>query len=180
MMSNYYLARPYAEAIFEHAKNVNTLSVWSATLAALTMVVEDSEAQAFIGNPFANAVDILDMLMSIVETDAKAKSILEAFIMLLIHNKRVLVIPAIFEIFESMRTEFDKTIQVKVRTMEPLTSTQRKILKQALTRRLSREVTLEESIDPETLGGAVIEAGDFVLDGSVCGQLNRLRNELVL
>jgi F-type H+-transporting ATPase subunit delta len=179
-MSNYYLAHPYAEAIFSHAKDTKTLGAWSRILETLAMVVGDAQAQAFLRNPFANAVDILDMLMSITEADLKDKSILEALIMLLIHNKRILVIPAIRDVFESMRAEEEKSVQVIVRSMDPLTSGQRKKLKQALTRRLSRDVTLEEIIDPEVLGSAVIEAGDFVLDGSILGQLNRLRNELVL
>jgi F-type H+-transporting ATPase subunit delta len=59
-----------------------------------------------------------------------------------------------------------------------LDAAQAEKLKQALNTRLRRQVRMQNSVDASLLGGAVIRAGDLVIDGSLKGRLDRLGTEL--
>jgi F-type H+-transporting ATPase subunit delta len=67
---------------------------------------------------------------------------------------------------------------VRVVSAVALEGEQAKRMSQALAKRFEREIELENEVDPAVLGGAVIYAGDEVIDGSVRGRLARLQNSL--
>ena len=71
-------------------------------------------------------------------------------------------------------------MRARVRTAVPLTDEERRTLSTKIGHvRRSRQVVLEEVVDPTMLGGGVVESGGVVLDGSVEGQLERMRRRLV-
>lgn len=99
---------------------------------------------------------------------------------LLVENKRVGLLPDIKVIFDSLRQEAEKTITVQVQSFSPLSIAQQNALIAQLSQRLQRQVALEQSVDASLLGGAIIHAGDLVIDGSVRGKLNKLANSLAV
>ena len=88
--------------------------------------------------------------------------------------------PDIKAIFEVLRAEQEKTLKVKVISFAELTKEQQAQLTSSLSQRLERQVTLEVNLDKSLLGGAVVHAGDLIIDGSVRGKLNKLRTELAV
>ena len=96
------------------------------------------------------------------------------FIRLLAENRRLGLLPEIAQGFEQLRADAERTIEATVRSASPLGDQERAALAQALKKRLDREVTLKCETDPRLIGGAVIRAGDLVIDGSVRGKLERL------
>ena len=104
---------------------------------------------------------------------------IENFIALLAENKRLLLLPEIALQFEALRAEQEKTLVATVSSFSAFTKVQEQQLIESLSRRLQRQVTLEIKIDSSLIGGAVIRAGDFVIDGSVRGKLSKLSTELV-
>lgn len=90
-----------------------------------------------------------------------------------------MALPALSLLFEDMRAEHEKTLSVDVISFSPLSKHQEAELIQRLKRRLKRDITLNISIDHHLLGGAIIQAGDLVIDGSVRGELNKLKATLV-
>ena len=72
----------------------------------------------------------------------------------------------------------DNTIDVEVTSAVELNAAQADKLKQALSKRLKRQVRMQTSVDPALVGGAVVRAGDLVIDGSLKGRLERLATEL--
>ena len=96
------------------------------------------------------------------------------FLRMLSDNGRLGVLPEIAAAYEALRAEAEGRIEVEVRSAQPLGDATRAALQSALERRLSRAVTLANVIDPSLIGGAVIRAGDLVIDGSVHGRLQDL------
>jgi F-type H+-transporting ATPase subunit delta len=87
-------------------------------------------------------------------------------------------LPEIAAHFEAFRSEVENTIDVDVVSAVALNSAQADKLKAALAKRLKRSVRMQNSVDPGLLGGAVVRAGDLVIDGSLKGRLQRLATEL--
>ena len=76
------------------------------------------------------------------------------------------------------RADVENTVDVTVTSALPLTAEQGAKLSDALTRRLRRTVRLNTTVDPSLIGGAVVRAGDFVVDGSLRGRIERLGNTM--
>jgi F-type H+-transporting ATPase subunit delta len=170
------IARPYARAIFEIALESKQLSEWSSLLSILSLAVSLPEAVQFLRNPEVTQSDYVDLLMTV---SAKAKSkpdntLMKHFISLLAENKRLLLLPNITMEYERLRAKQERTLRVTVNTYNLLSEKQQQQLIQKLTERFQRQVELEIVIDENLLGGAIIQAGDVVIDGSVKGQLIRL------
>lgn len=175
------IARPYAKAIFEYALDAKNLSQWSAILQDLTCAVLDENAKQFITNPAVTSAQQTELLLTLfARTDANEKELgtIEKLIQLLAQNKRLMLLPDIKLLFEVLRAEQEKTLEVKVTSYADLSSAHQQQLISSLSKRLQREVTLNLSVDDSLLGGAVIHAGDLIIDGSVRGKLDKLRTNL--
>lgn len=173
------IARPYAKAIFEYALSNKQLSQWSDLLAYLSGLVSSEKVAQFITNPDSKPDQQAEFLLADTETLAgDAGNALNNFVKILADKKRLLALPEIKAIYEALRAEEEKSIQVEVISFSPLSDAQEARLAEKLRKRLNRQVSLSVTLDPLLLGGAVIKAGDLVIDGSVSGQLNKLRANL--
>jgi F-type H+-transporting ATPase subunit delta len=93
---------------------------------------------------------------------------------LLAENKRLQLLPEISELFESLKANQEMTIDVELSTAFELNKDVVKKITQALQTRLNREIKLQTRVDRNLIGGAVIRAGDTVIDSSVRGKLTKL------
>lgn len=174
------IARPYAKAIFKHALEAKQLAAWSTILNDLAGAALSTDAVEFICNP-ATTAELHAQLLLVVCDKSHGTSDLKTvknLVNMLAENKRLLVLPDIYAQYEALRTEQEKTLTANVSSFSALTSTEQQNLINALGQRLQRKVTLEVTIDKSLLGGAVIRAGDLVIDGSVRGKLNKLGTSL--
>ncbi len=80
--------------------------------------------------------------------------------------------------FDELKDEAEGVVDVTVTSAAPLDDSQRQSLASALQRRLKRQIRLHCDTDPGLIGGAVLKAGDLVIDGSVRARLNRIAYEL--
>lgn len=172
------IARPYAKAIFEQALEQNKLAEWSDYLTILTHAILNPLAVDFIANPASTDEQKIELLKSICSAQIKDNESLSHLVTLLIMNKRVMLIPEIKVLYEIHRAEQEKILEVDVMSFSALSPAQQNKLVESLSKRLNRKVSLKISIDPSLLGGAVIQAGDLVIDGSVRGKLNKLGTSL--
>jgi F-type H+-transporting ATPase subunit delta len=173
-MSSTTLARPYAKAIFEHALAEQKLAHWSDYLSVLAQAVLDANASQFIANPASTPEQQIELLQAVCKVKDKETQSLSNLISLLATNKRLMLLPEISALYEIHRAEQEKTLGVDVVSYSVVSSAQQQQLIETLSKRLQRNVALNISIDPSLLGGAVIRAGDLVIDGSVRGKLNKL------
>lgn len=184
MADNNTVARPYAQAAFEVAEGSNELSAWSDALDAARAMLEDGEVVAFLSNPGldnARRLEFLTGLFSAADVNMLGGSHEKGtnFLKILLANGRVGVLPEIAEHFDALKAEIENTVDVTVRSASPVSDERLAAISKALEKRLGRSVNVVTEIDENLIGGAVITAGDVVIDGSMRARLNGLANVLV-
>lgn len=171
------IARPYAQAAFGLAKENNDLARWSDMLGFAAVAVTDDAMQIYVNNPKVDQ-ETLSRLMIEVCGD-QLNDLGKNFIKVLVANKRLNVLPEIVVLYNQFRADAEKTVEAEVISAFPLTDAQQDSLITGLKKRLGREVNLVSKVDENLLGGAIVRAGDLVIDGSVSGQLSKLETTLL-
>lgn len=166
------IARPYALAAFENALAHHAVSDWEQFLQAASVIALNEDAQSLIMNPRATPTQLGEFFCDILSSSLSEQQ--KNFIRLLADNRRLSLLPEIATLFKGYREEHDKTLTVRVASAIPLDAAYQQKLTDALTKRFKRNVTMTCEVDPRVLAGAVVYAGDTVIDGSVRGKLNRL------
>ena len=177
------VARPYARALFDVAKAAGALAEWSAALAAAAGVIEDHAAGEYLGSPAVDDAERLAFLESVLGdlpegapfASAEGKSLLK----LLVENDRLEALSEISEAFDERKAHAENRIKVKLVAACPVDSDVAEKIAAALERRLGRKVELECEVDGALIGGAIIQAEDKVIDGSVRARLARLTESLI-
>jgi len=166
------LARPYANAVFASAKASGELDRWSRMLQFLAAASSDVQMKVLLEAPEVAEVQKAHQLVEVCgeELDNRAKN----FVQVLAANKRLNLIEEIGELFEDLRAQEQQSLDVEVISAFPLSDAEAESLRAALGRRFAKEVRLTSEVDRNLIGGAVIRAGDMVIDGSVRGKLNKL------
>jgi F-type H+-transporting ATPase subunit delta len=183
------IARPYARAAFESATKLQSLAEWSETLARAAEVVTDARVRALIGNPRVALAELTELIFELATGAGAGKGQsarshkgqrsrshqeLHNLFQLLTANRRLSLLPEIAAQFEALRADAEQFASVEVRSARELTREQAQRLQSALERRLGRTVRLSTHVDPSLIGGAVVQYGDFVLDGSLRRSLERM------
>lgn len=170
------VARPYAKAIFEMALERNALQEWSNTLGFLALLVNDAGMKPILKNPLLSKEEIGSIFVSIGadRLNKEAKNLIE----ILAAKKRLQILPAIASLYEQFVAERNKIIDVKVVSAYPIDSARIKRLQKALENNLNKQVIMQCAVDDKLLGGAIIYAGDQVIDGSLRSKLKRLSERL--
>ena len=170
------IARPYAKAAFDYARGAQALRQWSDGFKTACEIVADSRVQALAGDPGCSAAALAGFIIDVA--GAKLDAGMQNFIRVLAENHRLLLLPEIAAHYEAARSEAENTVDVEVISAVALDSAQAEQLAAAVSTRLKRRVRMHNSVDPTLLGGAVIRAGDLVIDGSIKGRLQRLGTAL--
>lgn len=170
------IARPYAKAAFELAQAGGELKTWSEMLAFASAVVTDERIAALTHDPRVGHARLAGLLLEICGKRLTKEG--ANFIRLLIDNRRLAVLPEVLQQFEQLRAEAEARVDAEVISAAPLEPEQMQLLAKALQRKLGREVHLTPRIDPALIGGAIVRAGDLVIDGSVRAQLTALSSHL--
>jgi F-type H+-transporting ATPase subunit delta len=170
------IARPYAKAAFEYARDAHGFANWSAGLKTAAEIVADPRIAAFTKDPAWTPADLASSINDVA--GARLDAGMQNFVRILAENHRLLLLPEIAAHYEALRSAVENTIDVEVVSAIALDSSQADKLKDALATRLKRNVRMRNSVDPGLLGGAVVRAGDLVIDGSLKGRLQRLATEL--
>lgn len=172
MQENTTIARPYARAAFEQAQEEGELQKWSAMLQILKLIVSDPAMQLVISNPRLEREKLAELILDIC-----GKHLTELgrnFVKLLVDAGRVSVAPQIYELFEEKKARAEGIAEVEVISAYPLDDKQQEIIKKIMAKRLGRKIDITTRIDRSLIGGAVIRAGDSVIDASLRGRLKQL------
>jgi F-type H+-transporting ATPase subunit delta len=170
------IARPYAKAAFMSARDAKALPAWSGGLRVGAGLVADSRIADLITNPRMSPDEVVSMFAGLGGADIDLHW--QNFIRLLAQNKRLAVLPEIAAQFELLRAQYENEVDVQVTSAVPLSDSQRSKMAAALKSRFKRDVRMTTHLDPTLLGGAVIRAGDLVIDGSINGRLQRLTSDI--
>lgn len=170
------IARPYAKAAFEYARDANAFAGWSQGLQVAAEIVADPRVAALINDPEIAVADVADFVIGVAGDGLNQA--MQNFVRVLAENHRLPLLPEIAAHYEVLRAQAENTVDVEVISAVKLDAAQAEKLSAALNARLKRRVNMRNSVDATLLGGAVIRAGDLVIDGSLKGRLERLRTEL--
>lgn len=170
------VARPYARAAFAHAQAAKELPAWSKLLGAAAAAAADPRVARLIGNPHVTGLQLVELLTGVAAGAAGEQG--HNFLHALAENRRLALLPAIAAQFEVLRAETENVVDVEVIAAREIAAPQQKRLTEALKRRLGREVRMHTRIDESLIGGAIVRAGDLVIDGSLKGRLARLGSAL--
>ncbi|MEW5250364.1 F0F1 ATP synthase subunit delta [Microbulbifer sp. 2201CG32-9] len=166
------LARPYAKAAFASASEASDLKGWSAGLATAAAVSQSHKVGELLDNPQLTSEARADSFLSVCGDKLSEPG--KRFIRLLAENHRLRLLPEISSLFEELKAQAEATLDVEVVSAHPLSEAQAQRLTRALGEKFAREVHLRSSVDESLLGGAVIRAGDTVIDGTLRGRLTKL------
>lgn len=169
------LARPYARAAFETAQAGNALQEWAAALSTGGQLVADPASQEWIDDPRLSAEQRAALFLP---ADVAGDSAVARFFALLAENDRLPLLEEISDLFNELHAEAQRILEVKVRTAGPIDPAQEQMLTGALAKRFDRAIRLNIEIDPELIGGAIIDTGTMVIDGSLRARLARLKAQL--
>ena len=170
------LARPYARAAFEVAKDASVLGDWAHSLAFAAEVAKDERVAQLITDP---RVTTAQMVALHLPQGMGNDTPFAVFLGELTENGRLVLLPEIAALYETYKRDAESQLLVKVTSAIALDAAQTEQLKTSLKRRFKREIELETQVDASLLGGVVIDTGTEVIDGSARGRLDRLANALM-
>jgi F-type H+-transporting ATPase subunit delta len=169
------VARPYAKAAFDFAVENNAVDKWQDMLVFAGEVAVNESMENLLSG--AMAADTLSQLFINVcgeQLDDHGQN----FIKVLAESKRLPALPAICELFNAFKADYDKEIEVQVTAATELSGQQQADVSASLEKRLARRVKLHCNVDTSLIAGMVIKAGDTVIDGSIKSKLSRLSDAL--
>ena len=170
------VARPYAKAAFAQAKASGSLSSWSGALARAAAAVSDERVRGLFGSPKVTAVQLAELVSGVAGAELNADG--RNFIALLAENKRLPFLPEISHIFDALKADAERVVDVSITSAVPMGADEQGKLVSALEKRFDRKVRVEAAVDASLIGGAVVRAGDLTIDGSVKARLARLAQDL--
>ncbi len=171
------LARPYANAVFAAAKEHGELDRWSRMLQFLATAAADPQVQTLLEAPEVSDEQKAFRLVDICSDELNDRG--RKFVRVLAENKRLALLGEVADQFEALRAQEQKSLDVDITSAFPLSGEEEARIRSALIRRFDREIQLTSQVDPSLIGGAVIRAGDTVIDGSVHGKLQKLAESIL-
>jgi F-type H+-transporting ATPase subunit delta len=184
MADNNTIARPYAQAVFDLANESGDLATWSEALDVASQFMADGQVAEYLGDPAFDNGQRLEFLTGLF--DKAGASVLGGkdkkgtnFLKLLLEYRRVAVLPEIAEHFEALKAVVENVVEVTVTSATEISKKQQDTISKALRERLGRDVNIETQVDENLIGGAVIRAGDVVIDGSLRARLEGLATALI-
>ena len=169
-------AKRYAQAAFDLALAANDIEGWRRGMDTIAEFMGDEEVRKVLENSHVPQDSKL-RLISAALSDLPAMQLNLA--RLLVRKGRTALAPEIANQFRLMAQDRAGIVQARATTALPLTSAEQEALRERLRSTTGHEVELETNVDPDLLGGLVVQIGDRLFDASVRGKLHALRRTLV-
>ncbi|GBE10252.1 ATP synthase subunit delta [bacterium BMS3Bbin12] len=171
------LARPYARAAFEYARERNALPPWRNFLLHLSELVALAPVRDLITSPAVKRAERAELLGELASEHPPSGG--ANLLRLMAENDRLQVLPALAAEFMRLAAMAETTAKVVIETAVPLEKAHSERLIEALSRRLDCKIEAHFEVVPEIIGGVVIRADDHVIDGSIATRLRRLARAMV-
>ncbi len=165
-------ARPYARAVFETAQESGRLSEWSDELGFMGAVASNDDVISLLARPEMAKQAGADAFVKLCDGKLGDEAI--NLVRMLAENDRLSLLPEMSGLYEILKDEAEGSVEALVTSAKKLTKAEEDAISKALKKRLGRDVKLKVSVDDALLGGAIIQAGDLVIDGSLKGRLKKM------
>jgi F-type H+-transporting ATPase subunit delta len=170
------IARPYAEAAFQIARDAQALPAWSDLLRFAATIVRDPRVAEALDNPRLDAAAKQSLLLSIGGDRFTGEA--RNFIRVLVESERVALLPHIAAMLDALKNDAEATADATIESAFELSDAQVAELRGALEKRFGKKIEATVMVNPELIGGARVTVGDAVLDGSVQAKLAAMRAQL--
>jgi F-type H+-transporting ATPase subunit delta len=170
------IARPYAEAAFEIARESNGLEDWSRMLRLCAGIVRDAQVARALDNPRLGVSEKQALLLDIAGDRLTEEG--RNFLRVLVDADRIGLLPEIAGLFDALKDHAEGTAKAEIETAYPLQNGQLEELTAALSKRFGKRVEATVRVNPDLIGGARVSVGDSVIDGSVQAKLAAMRTRL--
>jgi len=171
------IARPYARAAFSRGLDqTDGLGTWSRMLSLLAAAVSEPIVEEALDTPTLTTEDETSLILQVMGDDLNQDG--QNFVSVLAEYGRLALLPTIAELFELLKANHEKTMDVEVTSAFDVSDQEKTELGAALQRMLQRDINIETEVDKLLIGGVVIRAEDTVIDDSVKGRLEKLSMEL--
>ncbi|GAB3025861.1 F0F1 ATP synthase subunit delta [Bowmanella dokdonensis] len=169
------IARPYAKAAFDSAVENQAVDKWQHMLSFASAVAGNDRIQDLLSSAMA-AEKLAEIFINVCgdELDQQGQNLIKV----MAENGRLKTLPDVLGLFNQLKAEFDKEVEVVITSATELSAKQQSDLSASLEKRLARKVKLNCNVDPALVAGVIIKAGDTVIDGSIRSKLNRLADAL--
>ena len=167
------IARPYARAAFSRGLDqTDVLGTWSRMLSLLAAAVSEPIVEEALDTPTLTTEDETSLILQVMGDDLNQDG--QNFVSVLAEYGRLALLPTIAELFELLKANHEKTMDVEVTSAFEVSDQEKIELGAALQRMLQRDINIETEVDKLLIGGVVIRAEDTVIDDSVKGRLEKL------
>lgn len=166
------LARPYAKAAFEFALVAKDLAGWQQALSVAAAVSADDHVLDVLSSPSLTSAEKGEKFTELCGDALNDKQ--ANFAKVLASNNRLALLPEVRELFELYKANQEKTVDVEIQTAFEISAELEQKIAATLKERLDRDIQLQTTVDKNLIGGALIRAGDTVIDGSARGRLAKL------
>ncbi|GBC97167.1 ATP synthase subunit delta [bacterium HR16] len=172
------VARRYARALFNAAVRTQAVEAVNEALQQLLDTLrEQPPLQRLLLNPLIPRERKQQMVQESI--GRQTHPLLASLLNVLVDKRRERLLPEVAREFSDLRDEHLGIVRVQATTAYPLDSQQEEALIRSLGQRTGKTVVLETHVDPSLIGGIVVRIGDTIIDGSVRGQLLRLKQYLL-
>jgi F-type H+-transporting ATPase subunit delta len=168
------LSGRYAVALFDLARDAQSLDTVAESLAALKAAVAESpDFKGLINSPVLSR-EAAGKTIAAVASSIGIDDLTTKFLGVLAQNRRLGQLPAVIRAYETLLSNHKGEARAEVTSAYPLTKTQITALQKSLKARVGREVAVEAKVDPAILGGLVVKIGSQMIDSSIRTRLNTL------
>lgn len=169
------IARPYAEALFQVARQ-HDLNAWREQIDALALVAGDAGLRQFADHPKTLPAQVFDVMVEAAKLPLAEG--MRNFLRTAIDNGRLDALPAVAAQFHRLASEAQGVAEAHVESAFAIDAAQLAVLVAVLEKRFGRKLTATVTVEPSLIGGVRVTVGDEVLDTSVRARLERMKTTL--
>ena len=166
------IARPYAEALFQVARQ-GDVSVWAQQIEALAQVAQHPQVRQFADSPKASEDQVVDLVTTAAQLPLLPG--VQNFLRTVVANGRLVALPAIAEQFHGLVSAASGVSDAVIYSPYPIEPAPLAEVVASLEKRFGRKLSASVVLEPELIGGIRVVVGDEVLDTSVKARLERMK-----
>ncbi len=170
------IARPYAKAVLAVAAANNSYAEWSKMLEILALLLADARVITIVKNQVISHNEKAEFINS-VPSDYLTPAA-QNLVKILAYNRRLLVIPEIYRLYELLRKAAQQQIAMTLVTASELKNAELNSVRDLLTKKITGELLLDHAVDASLIGGGKLKIDDRVIDSSIHGRLKALYEHL--
>lgn len=171
------IAKPYARAAYEFASKDGVVDQWLEALTVFKALVTDKNVLNLISSPIYSQTQIVSTIVD--QLNGKVDQKILNFLKLIAEKNKLLIIPQVKDLFEEFKNLASGNKKAVVILAYEADKALLKELKEKLAKRFDCTIDMDVKIDSKILGGAIVRVGDTVIDNSVSGRLDKMKNILL-